>query len=720
MGRPLGTLIVVVLKAVRRLFALASKPLILPADGLLPFRIPQRNLPNKQRIGKQDPYATCTYLSHRKRTKTDKRGGQHPVWDDELRFEVYENLKDVMPSTSVATTSTGGVAPVKSSDPSLGMGGNPGVKELRVAVYADDPRDPELIGEGKVELTETLKKGEFDDWVTITNKGKYQGEIYLEMTFYSAKPPPEKQQNAGTPVRAGVFEAGSPASGLKPTQTPQNKLGTPNGNRARSPAPHTRIKVDPWSVPPSLRAGLPARKPDGALVSTLPLPGQPGPINPLSPRHKSSEALGSQHTALPVPHNFRVPSRNHSCDEAAEMMNAMSISDQSSHYDPHPQPSGLAPSVEANTGRPHRHSFSTYSTYAPNHSQYPGHIPGPGVEQAAHNVNPTRLPSHDPVNPDPYMTHQAPFSHSLAPNPSRRPLPIPVVDSVIRPTSAWGDYGNQTPANNLPAAYPSNADAHESPGSNYQPSSASYPSHHSYADQPPRPLHTSTPSHTVHPTSGYPLNPLRFSLPPPPPGQTPVSIHEVYQPAIPRPLPPPSPLPFRPHTPSYNQSPPYPPTDHSQPPVSNGMGYDPNMYESDKFQSYQGYGALPDPPPHQQPQQYPNGGVLPPPPRLPQQQPFSGYQSQPAAPLPPPPPHQHYHNHQALPTPSQTPVPFPHQTSPYHDVHSPYRAMTPAPPFPHHPLPPPPPQQHPAAIGYPPQHTYPITQDYSQQHYHQT
>lgn len=135
---------------------------------------------------KQDPYATCTYLSHRKRTKTDKRGGQHPVWDDELRFEIYEHLKDVMPSTSVATTSTGGVAPVKSSDPALGMGGNPGVKELRLAVYADDPRDPELIGEGKVELTETLKKGEFDDWVTITNKGKYQGEIYLEMTFYSA------------------------------------------------------------------------------------------------------------------------------------------------------------------------------------------------------------------------------------------------------------------------------------------------------------------------------------------------------------------------------------------------------------------------------------------------------------------------------------------------------------------------------------------------------
>lgn len=35
-------------------------------------------------------------------------------------------------------------------------------KIMKVAVYSDDPRDPDLIGEGSVDLAETLKKGEFD------------------------------------------------------------------------------------------------------------------------------------------------------------------------------------------------------------------------------------------------------------------------------------------------------------------------------------------------------------------------------------------------------------------------------------------------------------------------------------------------------------------------------------------------------------------------------
>lgn len=75
---------------------------------------------------------------------------------------------------------------------------------MRVAVYSDDPRDPDLIGEGSVDLAETLKKGEFDgaligwsdflslsghrctEWIKVEYKGRYTGEVYIEMTFYSA------------------------------------------------------------------------------------------------------------------------------------------------------------------------------------------------------------------------------------------------------------------------------------------------------------------------------------------------------------------------------------------------------------------------------------------------------------------------------------------------------------------------------------------------------
>lgn len=59
-------------------------------------------------------------------------------------------------------------------------------KVLRVACYADDTKEPEFIGDGIVDLTDTLKSGEFDEWVTIKAKDRYAGEVYLELTFYSA------------------------------------------------------------------------------------------------------------------------------------------------------------------------------------------------------------------------------------------------------------------------------------------------------------------------------------------------------------------------------------------------------------------------------------------------------------------------------------------------------------------------------------------------------
>lgn len=265
MGGPLGTLIVVVLKA--------------------------RNLPNKQRIGKQDPYATCTYLSHRKRTKTDKRGGQHPVWDDELRFEIYDNAKDAMASASVSTTATGGVGPLKSKPTPVGTTGTTSLKELHVAVYADDPRDPDFIGEGRVDLSETLKKGEFDDWVTMTNKGKYQGEVYLEMTFYSAKPPPEKLKTPTGPIRAGVFESTSPGSGLRPSASPSNqrKSVSPSGDSAKP--------CSQDALPAALRIARPTSGP--ISTAQLPLPGQPSTSKDLTLNSSRQRSTGS--LSIPTP-----------------------------------------------------------------------------------------------------------------------------------------------------------------------------------------------------------------------------------------------------------------------------------------------------------------------------------------------------------------------------------------------------------------------------------
>lgn len=75
-------------------------------------------------------------------------------------------------------------------------------KKLNVACYADDAKEPELIGECAVLIDEVLKKGEVDgeyqdphgvskyiaestEWYEFTYKDKYSGEVYLELTFYS-------------------------------------------------------------------------------------------------------------------------------------------------------------------------------------------------------------------------------------------------------------------------------------------------------------------------------------------------------------------------------------------------------------------------------------------------------------------------------------------------------------------------------------------------------
>jgi neural Wiskott-Aldrich syndrome protein len=115
----------------------------------------QKNLPNKRNIGKQDPYCTLEFNREKRRTKAIKRGGQHPEWDEEIRFTLYEDPGE---STAAAGDGTPPPPPPKKDSEKRIKGG----KALWVACYADDPKEPDLIGEAKVDLTEVLTKGETD------------------------------------------------------------------------------------------------------------------------------------------------------------------------------------------------------------------------------------------------------------------------------------------------------------------------------------------------------------------------------------------------------------------------------------------------------------------------------------------------------------------------------------------------------------------------------
>ncbi|KAI3486703.1 hypothetical protein L1887_49653 [Cichorium endivia] len=159
-----------------------------------------RNLPNKKSIGKQDPYTVLTMGTEQQKTKPDKRGGQHPTWDEQLHFEIYEDMEDALAKAS--NTGSGSAAKSAASSATDKLKG--GKKVLKVACYADDSKEPEFIGDGIVDLTDTLKTGEFDEWVTIKAKDRYAGEVYLELTFYSSAAPPKKRKPTNKPVLSGT------------------------------------------------------------------------------------------------------------------------------------------------------------------------------------------------------------------------------------------------------------------------------------------------------------------------------------------------------------------------------------------------------------------------------------------------------------------------------------------------------------------------------------
>lgn len=105
MSKELGTLIIVVLKA--------------------------RNLPDKHSFYKQDVFAQVTLQGVTKKTKVEVKGGQHPVWDEELRFPVTEQ------------TAKNGMM-------------------LEVSCWSKEPRSDDVVGKGELDITETLRTGEFD------------------------------------------------------------------------------------------------------------------------------------------------------------------------------------------------------------------------------------------------------------------------------------------------------------------------------------------------------------------------------------------------------------------------------------------------------------------------------------------------------------------------------------------------------------------------------
>ncbi|KAK4694101.1 hypothetical protein P7C71_g3420, partial [Lecanoromycetidae sp. Uapishka_2] len=170
-----------------------------------------KNLPNRKAMGKQDPYCAARLGKEAKKTETDKRGGQTPKWDQELRFTVHDS---------------------------------PDYYQLKISVFNDDKKT-ELIGETWVALDQIIMPGggSKDAWHNLNCKGRYAGELRMELTYYDTRPreekPEERRQSA--PINGTIGQSNGHVAGPRqPKPVKRRPLpADPTGSPHSTPLPQT-------------------------------------------------------------------------------------------------------------------------------------------------------------------------------------------------------------------------------------------------------------------------------------------------------------------------------------------------------------------------------------------------------------------------------------------------------------------------------------------------
>ncbi|KAI5860137.1 hypothetical protein GGS23DRAFT_250906 [Durotheca rogersii] len=234
-----------------------------------------KNLPNRKTIGKQDPYCAARLAKEAKKTTTDIRGGQTPKWDQELRFAVHDS---------------------------------PDYYQLKLSVFNDDKKT-ELIGESWIDLRDIIVRGggQSDQWHSLNCKGKYAGEVRIEITYYDTRPKPEK------PAAAAAVAAVAKPSAVAPTPDPES-----TGVSHKNPVKRRPLPSDPVT-------GQAPAPPSVADQTNTPPRSQPNPLPPTA-------AVPSQAPTQPGEYSTTALSRlNNPADEASPMYPAGSQYPASSH-----------------------------------------------------------------------------------------------------------------------------------------------------------------------------------------------------------------------------------------------------------------------------------------------------------------------------------------------------------------------------------------------------
>ncbi|KAJ7499098.1 hypothetical protein FB451DRAFT_25251 [Mycena latifolia] len=642
--REIGTLIVVILKA--------------------------NHLPNKRHIGKQDPYCLVAVNGEKQRTKVIKRGGQHPEWDEEIRFTLYED------DGVAGQDGTPPPPPPKDGKKSI-KGGT----VMKLSCFADDPREPDLIGQADVDLTEVLTKGETDEWFTLMNKDKFAGKVYLELTFWSNEPPPEKKVTQMAPKEyggQGSFISSDDVRAVPGSGLPSSRIASTS-----SVYDHSRRQSD--SVPSSLRSS------NSLAQLDLYRP-------PYEQEHRTRVASftaltndfgelgigdsGRRRESFPPPpstmYAVRPPSSAGFSTYPPSHIYEHSVSDAASmySYDRPSTPPGQSHDP-SNYGRPV--PYTPQAPYRPQYDSGAAAYPPPSGRGPRYSMPTTSsgfMPLSNSSSFTPLPSHPSDPS-GFAPPLSHTPAPMGYAPSHINPPTSYTPLPSQTPGPGYAPPLPQSSSTPFHPQQGFPPSQ-SFQYSQFQPQPPPPPQQYNTPPQTHMQTPGYPL-------PPSPTHQSPATSLSHSNSLSSSAGPGSRPLPQQPqfHAPQGNQSYGLPPSS-SQPPHPGS--YSPTHPGNSTFQdNYQPAPPLPPLPQNIGHQSYftpdPQGGPnpqyqsppQPPPPAAP---PSHSNTSSPRrhSSLPPPPTHLQQPNYPPLPPP---PPPPPLE-------YSPHNPPPPPPPLPSH------------------------------------
>lgn len=259
---------------------------------------------------------------------------------------------------------------------------SPDYSQLKVSVFAEDKKT-DLVGEAWIDLREIIIPGggQRDVWQNLLYKGKYAGEIRIEITFYDSRPKPEK-----------------PAA--KPSPAPSEQA---NGSISkRTPVKRRPLPSDPITGLAPAANDLPPAVPSGPEHQTPPRSQQK--------QISHSSYVASQSPLQAVEYNTPPthPSRNHHPDQ-------QSISP---HTGP---PQGYVTPTRGDPRQPRR-SMDPYEATSPRHLEEREFSPKYPNHQLEHIDTRER---HYPALPEPYEASPQEDPRQFSPMEDERPPPPP-------------------------------------------------------------------------------------------------------------------------------------------------------------------------------------------------------------------------------------------------------------------------------------------------------